>query len=107
MRAVIFILLFLMSLCLAFALLFLVDISISYSYLKSSYESQVQHKDIILELLENEWIGKEKEVIAKSINDINNYGDNTILVKESKELDLMTVNELTLFFENNKLIKIE
>ncbi|WP_447894304.1 Imm58 family immunity protein [Vreelandella sp. GE22] len=95
-----------MSLAFIVTLFFLIDVSISYTHLKSSYQSQNQHKDIFRELLKNEWIGQNRDEIVEKINNLAEISDHMIVIKEPKNNNSITVNEINLFFEKNTLTEI-
>lgn len=92
---------------LSVALFFLVDTSISYTYLQSSYDSKVQHNDILLELLQNEWMGATKDEVLSKIKNLAMYEKHMVIIKELNEDNLIMVNEITFVFEGETLIEIK
>lgn len=92
---------------LAVSLFFLVDTSISYTYLQSSYDAKVQHNDILLELLQSEWIGATKDEVLSKIKHLVMYEKHMVIIKELNEDNLIMVNEITFVFEGETLIEIK
>lgn len=92
-------------LCTVFIYLW-IDSSITLAYVNASVDSEVRTRIIITDLIESEWRGKSlNEVYQKLSTEVQKHPEkNIVLNKTEKTIEF---DELSFFFEKNRLKKIE
>ena len=84
----------------------LIDKSISHTYLSASYDSSNLNAKQITKLLAYEWQSLNESELLEKLTNYNYSTKSKILIKNNKETNIVSFDQIKFIFENGKLTYI-
>ena len=84
----------------------LIDRSISYTYLSVSYDGSKLNTKQITKLLAHEWQDLDENELLEKLKNYRKLTDSKILIKNNKEKNIISFDQVKFKFENGKLTYI-